>query len=445
MAIKKYTSLQEYNAASKSSQESTVSHIDEGNLIKYDGVNVVTSEPQVGDALYLDLDKNKVFIVGDTLNKNLIPAGWVHVGEVFKREGDTVGILNKTGADRKYADVLQYSITAITQTSIVVKLKIQDTSKSGDAQYATLIDVPVTLTSAEINATSAAEISAAVAAKAVEKGDTAAWWAYLADANDNPVESDGTKIIVQCDVWKHWNQTGCSMTGGTITFTTWGDMPASNVYFKQTAGGAVSTENGGALNMARRIAYINSSQNTAAAPSANVGLGAGMVRRTEFNDSQYCQLLRDTYGTYEKYVEGDQMVMWPQKYGNFNMADGKTLTMKYALKSAPTKAGGTKYKFPAMYYAYATTYGISGLDYGDWFLPGVIEAVAIMKDANLAKIAATQTRAGGTTGLNNSTSRWFSQRYYASNARNFSGTNGNLSNGNVYNSFRSQAVALFKI
>lgn len=38
------------------------------------------------------------------------------------------------------------------------------------------------------------------------------------------------------------------------------------------------------------------------------------------------------------------------------------------------------------------------------------------------------------------TNRWFAQRYNANNAWNFNGTNGNLNNNNVYNTYQVGAV-----
>ena len=198
MAIKNFPNKAAYDAAAKPTIESQVSMIETSREVIVDGVNVITKQPTIGDVLFLDENSNKIFVKGGAwLQKANIPAAWTHVGYVYFRKGNEVGIINKTGSDLKYADVLQYAITAISSTSLTINLRIQDTSKSGDAQYATNIPVAVTLTSADINATSAAEISAAVAAKATELGDTAAWWAYLADANGNKVDENGTQIIVR--------------------------------------------------------------------------------------------------------------------------------------------------------------------------------------------------------------------------------------------------------
>ena len=161
--VKNFNTKEEANAFIPSVEESTLMHVEETNECSVNGVNVVTDNPEVGDELYLDEAKHKVFVVGGTLNRSLISPAWEQVGHVFLRQGRRIGVINKTGTDEQYASLLQYSITAITSVDITVNLKIQDTSKSGDAQYATLIPVAVSLPSAAINEASAAAISAAAA------------------------------------------------------------------------------------------------------------------------------------------------------------------------------------------------------------------------------------------------------------------------------------------
>jgi hypothetical protein len=138
------------------------------------------------------------------------------------------------------------------------------------------------------------------------------------------------------------------------------------------------------------------------------------------------------------------MVVYPQKYGCFALPGGKAMTEKYARVTAPTKAGGDKYKYPALYYGYIKSFGVDGLDFGDWYLPGVAEGTMLMKDETLAALAPSISKMG-TTAINNSTNRWFAQRYSVSYAWLFGGYNGNLGYNYVNYSFRCQAVALLEI
>lgn len=436
--IKNFNTQEERNAYVPGNTESTLMHVEETNECSVNGVNVVTMQPQVGDVLFLDASKRRVYIKNETLNRSLISADWTHVGYVFMRNGRKVGIINKAGTDEKYLDVCQYGITNITSTSLVINLRMSP-------DYAVNTTVNVTLASTDINAANAQAISEAVAAKAAEQGDTKAWWAYLADADGNKVDTDGTQIVIQCDECVDYRYYICSATGCTIAVINWGDMPASDRYFKGNAKNFRMTNNAGAMNVARRIAYINSASNTAPAPSADVPLAAETtVRRTEFESNQYCQLLRDTYATYEEYVRVDQMVVTPQKFGTFALPSDDELSRKYAGKTVPTKAGGTKAAYPALNKCSLVDYSVDGLAVGDWYLPGSAKGMELLKDATLALLAPVVTKMG-TTAINNATSRWFAERYIVSVARFFYGTSGTLYYNYVNYRVRAQAVTLLTI
>ena len=436
--IKSYNSKADYDAAVKPTTESQVSMIETTREIIVDGVNVVTTQPTVGDVVFLD-DQNKVIYVkgGSWIQKANIPAAWTHVGYVYFRKGKQVGIIHKDGADQKFLDVCQYGITAISSTTLAIKLRMSP-------DYAVDTTVDVELTSADINATSAAEISAAVAAKAAQVGDTKAWWAYLADANGNKVESDGTQIIIQCDQCVDYRFYIVSATGCTIAHITWGDMPENSTYWRGERG--YYTNNWGVINIARTKAWATGSGRVPTAQEP-VGPRAGNdapVKPSEFETSEFCANLRAAYATYEEYLEKCYAVVYPQKYGCFALLSGKAMMEKYARMTAPTKSGGTKYKYPALYYGYNKSFGVEGLDFGDWYLPGVNEGTMLMKDETLAALAPSISKMG-TTAVNSSTHRWFCQRCNVYTAWFFSGNNGYLSYNNVNTSYRCQAVALLEI
>ena len=168
------------------------------------------------------------------------------------------------------------------------------------------------------------------------------------------------------------------------------------------------------------------------------------MKPSEFETSEYCANLRAAYATYEEYLEKCYMVVYPQKYGCFSLPSGKAMAEKYARMTAPTKAGGTKYKYPALYYGYAKSFGVDGLDFGDWYLPGVAEGTMLMKDEALAALAPSISKMG-TIAVNNSTTRWFAERCNAYNAWLFSGNSGALYRYTVNSAYRCQAVALLEI
>ena len=137
-------------------------------------------------------------------------------------------------------------------------------------------------------------------------------------------------------------------------------------------------------------------------------------------------------------------VMYPQKLGTFALPGAHDLSMKYARAAAPTKAGGTKYKYPAFKACYDVSYGVDGLDFGDWYLPSSFEGCHLMADETLAILAPSISKMG-TTAINNSAHRWFAERCYVIAARNFNGNYGYLYYTNVCLAIRVQAVTLLDI
>lgn len=433
--IEQYNDVVSYNSAGKPTTESRVANIKDGNVSKFDGVNVPTTDtPMFGDAVYLDENGNKVAIRKEVYNRSLVPAGWTYKGVFldYYKDGRWRTFLGNYSSlpSYKYADVLQYALTAITSTSLTLKLRIRDTSKSGDAQYGTNINVPVTLTSTNFDATTVAEITAALEAKATEMGDTQAWWCYLANDNNEKVDSGATRIVVQCDAWSNYQQYNCGCTGGTLTFVTWGDMPASDNYRKVNG---KSTSNRGIMNFKGAVSHWSTNGRTL---DANVAVhsesgGTDPMKLTEFQSSPYAADIRAYYKTYEAYLRGEFGIQALMKVGAFALPDGEALTAKYGPMMAPTKTGSTKAKYPALNWGYNQ----------GGHLWDITEGVLMMEDSNLAVINATQAKAGKVT-LANSSTRWFAERCTASYAWFFSGTTRDLSDRNVSSTYQVGAVSL---
>lgn len=430
MAIKSYNSKADYNAAVKPTTESQVSMIETTREIIVDGVNVVTTQPTAGDVVFLD-DQNKVIYVkgGAWIQKANIPAAWTHVGYVYFRKGKQVGVIHKTGADVKWLDVSQFAWTDAVldgaEHSKTIGLRF------GIPNWDTTTSITFTYTATTL-AQAAAACTSAIEAKLTELGAPQTtidqWWTYADDVN--------SRVIVQRDACTDYRFYNCS----GLTHITWGDMPASS-----SNGFRVNMRTGGEkiMNDARGAAYYGTNGRT---PTEDVSLNsnAGIVNKTAFDSSSYCQLLRDTYGTYKEYIHQEYRVACPQKLGAFSLPTGKAMAEKYARMTAPTKAGGTKYKYPALYYGYAKSFGVDGLDFGDWYLPGVTEGTILMRDETLAALAPSISKMG-TTAINNSTYRWFAQRHVTNYAWFFNGNNGVLYYTYVNYSYQCQAVTLLNI
>lgn len=428
-----------YVAAGMPTDESRVALIKDTNEVKIDGINVVTSEPEKGDVLFIDASGKKIFLKGGAeLNASLIPAGWTWIGVVISRKGNKVKILDKANSSSmKWLACWQYAITAISSTSITIKVRMSN-------NYGAYTDVPVTLTSASVNAQSASEISAAIAAKATAVGDTNAWWAWY--------DSDNNRIIVQTDNCANYQQSNVAGTNCTIALSVWEDMPASSALWRKNGAGSTY----GGQNLTRFVAYYSTNGTV---PTANVDPNAAtQVKRSCFEDPEdaayaYCADLRAKYGTYEAYM-ADQCVMYPQKYGAFAMIDAKEMTAKYGNATAPTKGGSTMYKFPALHYGATKAYDSDGLRAGDWWLSDITDGMEYMADEGYTtginaaavkqKYNHSIAKMGGTQVLNNAY-RWFGRRYSSAYAWFFYGDSGTLNNGYVSSSLLVQAVTLLDV
>ena len=438
MAIRNYNSKADYDAAAKSSIESQVSLIETNREIIIDGVDVLTTEPTVGDVLFLDESNNPVFLKGGSqLVKAQVPSAWTHVGYVLARFGDKVLLLNKTQPNAQWLALWQYAITAIASTSITIRLRM-------GTNYDAYTNVEVTLSDTSLSIANAAAITTALEAKAAEIGDSKAWWAYAADAQGNKVDDDAlaTRIIVQCDTNPDYRLYQVAGTGCTIALSVWGDMPVKDSQTGFNTGGTV----GGAVSVETYISYYGTNGVTPTAPVAPKD-GSSTVTLAAFTESEFCQALRQAYGEgskgYEAYIRAEKTLVVPQRLGLFGMMSSAEMSARYGNAAAPTKDGGTKFKYPALHHGAAVSYEADGLRAGDWYLNGPDDAVRMLETKAYTAIRASQSKMG-TTQLSRTAVRWLARRYSANNAWLFNGARGTLYSGYVATSIAVQAVALYR-
>lgn len=433
--IKRYSTPEAYAAAGVPTDESRVAQIEQTGEIKVDGVNVIVPIPGDGDAVFEDAEGNVKFVRYDTINKSRLDATWTHIGFAFGYDGKTVRVMAKdeNTAGLKWLNCWQYDITAISAATIKFYLHMK-----GD--YAVWVPIEVTLSDSSngyINATSAAEITAALEA-AGNTGNVGyanhGYWAYLAM----------DKIVVQCDFCADYRQYQVSdgshaLVGCTMSLSVWEDMPASSAYWRKSG---VSTYFA-PMNLDKAVAYYSTNGKT---PTANWALNAtDFVNKNSFDTSAYCADLRAAYGTYRNYL-AHSMVLFPApKYGVFKLPDADEMTRLYANKTFTKKDGvTTDYKFPALHYGATIGYGTGKFAVGKWHLSDVPEGVLYMEDTTMAKLAEAQTRMN-TTVLTNAATRWFARRYFAASAWYFNQGNGTLTNTNVANAYRCRACTLLTL
>ena len=428
--IEQYIDAASYNAAGKPNTESRVANIKAGNVSKFDGVNVPTTDtPMFGDAVYMDENGNKVAIRKEVYSRSLVPASWTYKGVFlgYHKDGRWRTFLGNYSSlpSLKYCDVVQYQLNAPTldgaEHTASIGLWLSNTS------YASATTISFTYTATTLSQVVAA-LNAAIDAKKAEVSFNQDVWAYIADADNNKVstDADATKIIVQIDTWNDYRQ--YQVQGGTLII--WRDMPASDNYRKVNG---KSTNYRGLMNFQGAASYWSTNGRTL---SANVAVhseagNTDPMKLSEFQSSQYAADIRAYYKTYEAYLRGEFGIQPLMKVGVFALPDGEALTAKYGPMMAPTKSGGTKAIYPSLNWAYNQ----------GGHLWDVTEGVLMMEDSNLAVINATQTKAGKVT-LANSSHRWFAERYNVSYAWYFYGTPRTLFSGLVYSAFQVGAIAL---
>lgn len=454
MAFKRYNTESAYEAAGLPANESRIALIDETERVAFDGVNVETTEPVLGDAVFLKTETvggetvvtPVILKGGDWLRPSLIPANYAYVGPVLERiSPDTVSVIhNAFAASVEYADVVQFTLTGLTldgaEHSASIGLRLAGGTAAG---YAANTIIPFTYQATDL-ATACQQLNTAIDAAQTSIGFTNVVWAYMINDDYEKVEtaSEATKLMVQIDVWSNYQQYNKANSGCTLTFVTWRDMPAASTY-RKTNGKTSNTR--GIMNIARGVAYWRTSGRT---PTANVAVGSEAgdtdpCNKAAFDESEYCAALREAYGDYETYIRAEFGIVFPQKLGTFSLPGGAALTAKYGPIGSPTKAGSTKYLFPALHWPLTVAYQHEDLMAGKWHLWDSREGVIFMRDENLALINATQTKMSKSA-ISNSTTRWFAERCNVYNARYFSGISGRLGSNSVYSTDQVGAVALLK-
>jgi len=424
--IEQYNDVASYNAAGKPASESRVVNVKAGNISKFDGVNVPTTDtPMFGDAVYFDEGGNRVAIRRDVYNRSLVPASWTYKGVFlnYYKDGRWRTFLGDYASlpSLPYAGLVQFKVT-IPGDSGTLTMGAQFVTAGTTTSISVEYDAEQPLGSMpnvyELNDTTlCGRINTALADLEDIKGD---WWAYVDDNGD---------VILQRDTWTEYRQYICS---GALTHVTWRDMPASSDYRKVNG---KATNYRGIINFKGAASYWSTNGRALTADVAVHGESGNTdpMKLSEFNDSPYAADIRAYYKTYDAYLRGEFGIQSLLRVGVFALPDGEELTRKYGPVMAPTKAGGTKAVFTALNWAYLQGGHLWDVD----------EGVLMMEDDNMSIINATQAKAGKVT-LANSSSRWFAQRYNVLSAWYFGGYGRVLSYGNgVSYAYQVGAVALF--
>lgn len=401
------------------------------------GITVTTS-PVDGDVLCLDDRNEKVWLRGgDALTGFSLPAGWTIVGCGFGRHGNEIRVLHKSSPEYVFVDVVQYAWTDIildgTSHSKTMRMNITNPTGSSTAER----DIVTFGYTATTLAQAAAAAQSAIEAIAQTAGYKDLWHAYADEENG--------RVIIQCDTAQS-NQQMNQYSG--VVLVTYDDMPYCST------SGIVNRKNGGTAvaNASRYMSYISASGKS---PTANVAVmdpSEACVKKEDFNTSPYCAALRTAYGTgdegYLAYIAAEFLAKhsWeqPSETGLAIGQRGDVIASRYALAKAPIKGGGEKYKYPGMKACYDISYGVDGLDFGDWHMEDLCDIIDIMNDDAYDAVSSSLQKTGYTL-PSTSTSRRSCILADARNAWVYYGSRGSFANNSIGLAYPVEAVTLLKI
>ena len=348
MAILKFNSKADYDAAEKSNTESTVALIQDGEGIEHNDVNVIADVPEIGDKLFLDANNNWHFLKHDTYVAASMPAGCTFVGVVFDVQGNTAKVSHKISSPQKWAEVYQWKITGwlLDSADHMCTVTLYKNTAIGTFTYnaATLSDC-------------ATQLNTWLAANASN------YTCYI-DASGN--------VLLQWNAYADYPYTHV-IAGLTLTPTMGDEVSASSELTRKSKARIYW----GVCNYNRYMeVYAN---NTTNKPTYMVRDATDIaVGRDTFNTNDFMADMRTKYGTYENYVKS-MMIINPYPRGILDGSTGLANTLALADVTYTAKDGTTKYKYPAIRYCNQVAYNNADLAQGNWYLPSISEAARLFE------------------------------------------------------------------
>lgn len=373
--LNKYATTAAYTADSnRPTTESTVSLIQDGTGVKFDGKNVLVEKAgaEVGDILVFDkTTSTKKFIKAKTLNVATLPASLVTIGVVYRRDESKVYIVAKTnegnqilaqgykvkltGFDLVNGGVFSITVNATTTTNITY------TAGTTLAAIVTLINTA---------------INAGADNTALKK------WTVAAGADYITIEHNWyTPVITTVTV----TDAGLKVLATALTAIDYQTVltgfltPYGNA---SRVDGSYTSFSGGNYEKFRSYYYTNGGTNT------NQAVGAGDPVKYAVYNATDNPLIVAAYGAgedgYTKYIAAKMTKIPYGKNANQDL-DGKSNTDKLAAVTFTDADGVTKPAYPAAYKAKNTLVGIvagytTGLEAWAWWLPSFRELFELVRD-----------------------------------------------------------------
>ena len=384
------------------------------NVISVAGVNVVTSQPGVGDILCRDESGGYRFIQLDTFQAGTFPS-WETLGVVVWRKGNQVKVVSKHNEQRKWMDVYPYVVTGyqLDGTEHTAQLRLR-----GRPSTETFYEFKYTASTVD-------EFVTALQQFLTTNGETD-WSAYK--------DTDG-RVILQYDNYttaEYYTATITQATGLTLTGKVTLDVPEAAPSFLRECG----TRGYGAWNAARAKVYFHEDlSSTAYNPSSPVSsmpsypiCWPAFAGISEHRDGDNCLWLRQQYcadpehpteAEWEAYID-DICLKVPAMTGGAGVRwrDGKAVTDSLRDITYLAADGTRKPLYPAARYC-SQFFG------GEGFLPSAPQFYELMKDATYGLSGVTRDKADpvnrslyaiGGSALGVTSSWWLCLRYSAAYA-----------------------------
>ena len=417
--LNKYATTAAYTAdTNRPTAESTVSLIEDGTGVKFDGKNVLVEKAgaEVGDILVFDkTTSTKKFVKAETLNMATLPASLVTIGVVFKRTGSKVHIVAKTAeGNYQWAQGYKVKLAGFDLTAGGTFTITVNATTTADIVYpagATLAAI-VTLINAAINA----------------GADNTALkhWTVVAGVDYITLEHNRYTPVITTVITTDaaLKVTATALTAFDYQTVLSGVIPAY--------GGATRVDGGvswagGNYEKFRSYYYANGNTGT------NQAIGAGDPVKFAVYNSTDNPIIVAFYGEgedgYTRYISA-KMARYPYGKNANQETDGKVNTDKLAAVTFTDADGTVKPAYPAAYKAKYTTVGTvagytTGLEAGAWWMGSFGEVFELVRDRKADaqdRINKSLTAISGNTILpthylwtsteNSSNLAWYCSGYY---------------------------------
>lgn len=385
MGIFNFANETEFNQHVPSETDSELYHIDSIDEIRYNHVNTEVVYPKWGDALYVENtgDANnltKHYVDGDSLNPSLLPNTWTPVGVVVANHRNKIYVhrykdyISSSGTSQ-WASAWLYEITGMIIDGNEHSIAFRQPKESGYLDVGTFTYTSSTLEDF------CQDLDTWLRANrgGISAGGT---WNY----NWHCEYMENYAGVMSCIViidditnYKQYERNAITNTSGISSLANMANMiPECTSLLRNNEGPGTRV----GVNYQRLLEWGNSNT-TIANPTSNVQINnaSDIVSRSQFNNNQYCVLLRNEYGTYEKYIES-VMIRYPTLRSIVGSERGnvKDWNTKLGTRTHKRLDGTSIPTFPIFKYALDLNVNTEGMTSGNWYVPGIEETYWIMKD-----------------------------------------------------------------